>query len=471
MRNALQTAMGAFAFCLFSSSLLRADPADGWVRGFMTRTQAPGVALAVIDHGKVAKAATYGYANLEWRQPVTRDTLFWLDSLTKLFTAVGILQLAEQGKLSLDDPIAKYLADAPAAWRGVTIRHLLAHTSGIKDDYWQSYRGSMLVDYNEKDIYAYALSQPMVSKPGEKYAYNNEGYYLLGLIVAKVTGEPYTRWITEHVLKPAGMKTARMYDPWAVVPHMVSSYAVKDGHVVHNRDDIMSDRGEAIAGWGLYASLDDLIAFDAALKSGKLLSKSSLDAMWSNVRLNNGYPAQSGLGFDHVLYERGQRYAYKDGQAGVRYTVFPDDGVSLILLTNLKEAPWNPFYSAPRVANLVVPRIRPLYALVPQTDPDPARAAHLRKAMNDIANGSSPSPLLTPQMNAILTPEYRAEMKPLLASMSGFEFLACEKASPHDAYGAVQYCYYRTGIPSGPLDIGFGIAGDGKLAAGMAQPE
>ena len=303
MGKILQVAFTGILLCI-SSTASGADPADDWARGFMAKTQAPGVALAVIRDGKVMKARTYGYANLEWQQPVTRDTLFWLDSLTKLFTAVSILQLAEQGKLSLDDAIAKYLTDAPAAWRGVTIRQLLAHTSGIKDDYWQSYRGSMLVDYNENDIQAYAFSQPMVSKPGEQYAYNNEGYYLLGVVIAKVTGEPYTKWMTEHVLKRAGMKTARMFNAWEVVPHMVSSYALKDGHVVHNRDDIMSDRGEAIAGWGLYASLDDLIAFDAALKSGKLLSQSSLDAMWSNVRLNNGYPAQSGLGFDHVLYER-----------------------------------------------------------------------------------------------------------------------------------------------------------------------
>ena len=93
-RSHWHSLIAAAAFVFISIASLKADPADDWVRGFMARTQAPGVALAVIDHGKVVKAATYGFANLEWRQSVTRDTLFWLDSLTKLFTAVGVMQLA-----------------------------------------------------------------------------------------------------------------------------------------------------------------------------------------------------------------------------------------------------------------------------------------------------------------------------------------------------------------------------------------
>lgn len=470
-KTSWHTAIAALALFFLPLPSLKADPADDWARAFMAKTKAPGVALAVIDHGRVAKAGVYGFANLEWQQPVTRNTLFWLDSLTKLFTAVGVMQLAEQGKLSLDDPITKYLTDAPAAWRAVTIRHLLAHTSGIKDDYWQLYRGSPLVHYDEKDIYAYAIKQPFVFKPGEQYAYSNEGYYLLGLMIAKVAGEPYTKWMAEHVLKPAGMKTARMYNAWEVVPHMVSSYALKDDRVVHNREDILSDRGEAISGWGLYASLDDMIAFDSALRSGRLISTASLNQLWSNAKLNNGYPSPSGLGFSTITYPRGHRDAFKDGQAGVAYDVFPDDGVSVILLTNLKNAQWNPVYSATTLATLFVPSIQPLSALAPHPDPDPARTGRLRQSMSDMANGVSPSPLLTPEMNAAVTPEIRGDTKQLLAGMSGFQFLACEKASPTDPYGAAQYCYYRTKIPPGPLDLGFGLAPNGQLAAAMGQPE
>lgn len=353
----------------------------------------------------------------------------------------------------------------------MTIRHLLTHTSGIKDDYWQLYRGSPLVNYDEKDIYAYATSQPFVSKPGEQYAYSNEGYYLLDVIIAKVTGEPYTKWITEHVLKAAGMRTARMYNPWEIVPHMVSSYALKDGRLVHNRADIMSDRGEAIAGWGLYASLDDMVAFDAALKSGRLISRKSLDAMWSNARLNNGYPSESGIGFNRVTYVRGHRAAYKGGQAGVAYTVYPDDDVSVIFLTNIEGSGWFDTYSANDVARFYDRGIQPLSALQPRADPDPARTARLRQSLSDIGIGISPSPLLTAQMNAAMTPEIRGQVKQLLGGMSGLQFLACERASPSDPYGAVQYCYYRTRVPPGPLDLEFGLAPNGQLAFGGGQLE
>src|SRR5437868_3854543 len=104
----------AVVLVLGSASLAKADPADDYAHAFMVRTHAPGVALAVVRNGKVVKEATYGEASLEWHQPVSRTSPFWLDSLTKLFTAVGVMQLAEQGKLSLDDPITKYLTDAPS---------------------------------------------------------------------------------------------------------------------------------------------------------------------------------------------------------------------------------------------------------------------------------------------------------------------------------------------------------------------
>jgi CubicO group peptidase (beta-lactamase class C family) len=463
----------AIALVLATSGLTRvnADPADDYVQAFMAKYHAPGVALAVIRDGKVVKEATYGYANLEWHQPLTTTAPFWLDSLTKLVTAVGIMQLAEQGKLSLDDPISKYLTDAPAAWNGVTVRHLLAHTSGIKDDYWQDYAGSKLLNYKDSDIYAYATRQPLEFKPGDRYSYDNEGYYLLGLIIAKASGEPYTQWMTEHVLKPAGMKAARMYKPSEIIPNMVSSYELDHGQVAHHRADIMSDRGEAIAGWGIYASLEDLIAFDAALQSGKLISRKSLDAMWTNVRLNSGYPSQSGLGFNIIRYPRGHRQAWKGGQAGTGYAAFPDDHVSIIFLTNMEGSGWQDLFQPAQLASLYDPAIQPISALQPRPDQQPARTAKLKRALEDIASGAAASPLLTTMMSASLTPDFRAQTKQLLGGMQGFQYLGCENASPKDPFGAVTYCYYRTRVPPGPLDLGFGLDSKGRLASGSGQPE
>jgi CubicO group peptidase (beta-lactamase class C family) len=454
-----------------SATAARADPADDYVHSFMAKTHAPGVALAVIRDGKVVKKATYGYANLEWHQPVTTAAPFWLDSLTKLITAVGLMQLAEQGKLSLGDPVTKYLTDAPAEWHAVTIRHLLAHTSGIKDNYWQLYRGSPLLNYDENDIYAYATKQPLLFKPGAQYQYDNEGYYLLGLVIAKATGEPYSKWITDHVLRPAGMKTARVYKAGDVIPHIVSSYALDHGRVVHNRADIMSDRGEAVAGWGIYASLDDMIAFDEALQRGALVSRKSLDAMWTNARLNSGYPSQSGLGFEEIRYPLGHRIAAKGGQAGTEYSVFPDDRLSVIFLTNIESSAWQNHYDAIRAASFYDPEIKPFASLRPRADPQPARTAMLKRALADIASGAVNSPFVSPGMSGSLTPEFRAQTKQLLAALSNLQFLGCERPSPHDPYGATSYCYYRMRVPPGTLDLGFGLDSQGRLASGIGHIE
>lgn len=456
---------------LGAPSILRADAADNYIHAFMARTHAPGVALAVLRDGKVVKEATYGYANLEWHQPLTTSAPFWLDSVTKLITAVGVMKLSDEGKLSLDDPVTKFLSDAPPSWSAVKIGNLLNFTSGIKDDYWQLYQGSALVNYDEKDIYAYATKQPLLFRPGDRYQYNNEAYYLLGLVIAKVTGQPYSKWITEHVLQPAGMKTASVYKASKIIPQMVSSYRLDNGEVVHNRADIMSDRGEAIASWGIYASIDDMIAFDRALQSGALISPKSLQKMSANAKLNSGYPASSGWGFDSVSYSRGHRQATKGGQAGAQYATFPEDHVSVILLTNMEASGWYDAYEPAQIASIYDPEIQPMSALQPQADPQPARAAKLRRAMADIASGANTSTLLTNGMIASLTPDARAQVKQLLASMSGFRFLGCDKASPADPYGAVSYCYYRTKIPPGRLDLVFGLDTQGRVATGRGQLE
>jgi len=462
--------VAAAFFCLCAAAAI-ADPADDYVRGFMARSHAPGMALAVIKDGKVLKASTYGLANIEWQQPVASSTIFWMDSVTKLFTAVGILQLAEQHRLSLDDPLSKYLEGTPSAWKNVTLRHLLSYTSGIKDDYWETYRHSALVDYDEKDIYAWATKQPLVSAPGSQFSYNNESYYLLGLVIAKVTGVPYTRWIGEHVLGPAGMKTARMYNPWAIVPHNASSYAVKDGQVVRNRADIASDRGEAIASWGLYASLDDMIAFDAALRGGRLISPNALALMWTNGRLSNGALSPSGLAFNGVSYVRGHRAAEKGGQAGTEYTIWPDDGLSVILLTNMESSEWGNWYNGREIARLYDPRIQPVSALTPHPDTDPVRTNRIVQAWRDVANGVARSPLLTPALDAGITPEIREQNREHLPAIEHMQFLACEPASPADPSGAVQYCYYRAGGGGFTVDLGFGLDRDVRLANPQGQLE
>jgi CubicO group peptidase (beta-lactamase class C family) len=453
--------------CIFAAGAVRADQVDDLIRARMKTDQIPGVAIAVVKDGKVLKAATYGVANVEWNEPVSRSTPFWLDSLTKLVTAVGVMRLADAGSLSLDDPISKYVTDAPPAWREVTIRRLLAHTSGVQDGYWEEYKRSVLVSYDPKDIYAHTLTLPLDFAPGERSAYDNTGYYLLGVVIERVTGKDYRSWITDHVLRPAGMKTAFVYDPWAVVPHVVSSYSLKDGRLAHNRADILSDRGDAVASWGIYASLDDMIAFDAALRNGSLIAKASLGRIWDEARLNSGYPSGTSLGFDTVEFVRGHRYGHKGGQAGVLYGVFPEDDLAVILLTNLEG--YRPLI--PDVARAYLRGMEPLSPLKPRVDPDPRRVPRIKSAMASIASGAPDPKLIEPAMFPTFTDDLRGKAQFLSQALDPSQYLLCEPPGPKDPFGVAQYCYYRIAPGGQTVDIAFGLTRDGKVAAISGTPE
>ena len=462
--------IAALILCALSTLPLNADQVDDYIHKFMERGRVPGVALAVIHNGQLIKTATYGLANVEWQRPVTRSAPFWLDSLTKLVTAVGVMQLVDSGQMGLDDSITKYLTDASPTWQPVTVRHLLAHLSGIKDNYWEQCKGSVLIQYDPKDIYAYAIKQPLEFKPGERFAYDNAGYYLAGVIIERVTGIPYPQWITEHVLKVAGMKNARLYDPFEIVPEMVASYNQKDGRVVHNRSDVLSDRGTAIAGWGVLASLDDMIAFDSAFRGGRLLPTPLVEQMLINSRLNSGAPAESGIGFSRVGFLHGHRWAFKGGQAGVSYVIFPEDNLAILLLTNMDADVSMSDVASRELARFFVPALQPLSALSPRPDPEPERTSKIRQAMNEVASGAPSSALFTPTMFASVTADDRLQARGLLDHLKTFEFLDCDKAGPKDSSEAKLYCYYRATAGALVVNLTFGLAPNGQIVSVSGQP-
>lgn len=156
---------------------------DDYIQKEMLRQRIPGVSLAVLKEGKVVKTAAYGYANLELNAPATVETLYGLGSISKTFTAAAIMLLVEEGKLGLDDKITRHLAGLPEDWAEIKVRHLLTHTSGIREEVWKG--GITEFDrheYRQEDVIQTAFG-PLVSAPGEKYAYRNLGYRLLGMLI------------------------------------------------------------------------------------------------------------------------------------------------------------------------------------------------------------------------------------------------------------------------------------------------
>lgn len=203
---------------LLAQSTQKPDEVDQYVEAFIKKRGIPGLSLAVVRDGKLVKAAGYGLANLELNVPAKPETVYEIGSISKHFTAEAILLLAEEGKLKLDDPLSKYLSEAPEAWKPITLRHILAHTSGLKD--WEAANAlSYRREYTPEEFIKLMAPFPLDFTPGEKWAYSNTGYPLLGVVIERASGQPFEAFMTERIFKPLGMNATRFNHPSHIVPN------------------------------------------------------------------------------------------------------------------------------------------------------------------------------------------------------------------------------------------------------------
>lgn len=254
-----------------------ADEIDDLVRAEMVKSKAPGVAIAVVKDGKVIRTQAYGLANVEHNVPATPDTVFRVASMSKQFCAAATMLLVQEGKASVKDSVRKWLPDAPESWQGITLHHLLSHTSGMpdlghEDGFWFETR--MTSDEFVKALY----KKPLKRAPGTEFEYSNPGYSLLGIIVGKISGQSLEEVVQERILKPVGMDRTRYYAPYEIVPNRAAGYE-KKGDVVQNalflRPPMMQGSG------GLMSTVLDFVKWDAALETEKPLSKSIRDTIWT----------------------------------------------------------------------------------------------------------------------------------------------------------------------------------------------
>ena len=180
---------------------------DQVVKEYMSAYKIPGVSLAFLRRGKIVLLKSYGLANVEHQVPVKPETIFQSGSIGKQFTAAAIMILVQEGKLSLDDKISKYVPDVPPAWREITVRHLLNHTSGMGD-----YPADIDLrrDYTEDEFLESFKKAPLDFVPGSKWNYSNVGYVTLGILIRKVTGKYYGDFLQERIFRPLDMRTARI---------------------------------------------------------------------------------------------------------------------------------------------------------------------------------------------------------------------------------------------------------------------
>jgi CubicO group peptidase (beta-lactamase class C family) len=279
---------------------------DEYIKLEQRLVRIPGVSLAVIKDGQIVLAKGYGLANIEHQVPVKPETIFQSGSVGKQFTATAIMMLVEEGKIQLEDKINKYFSDAPAAWQNITIKHLLTHTSGTTD-YPSDF--DFRKDYTEDDLLKRAEAIPLAFQPGEKWSYSNLGYVVLGILIHKVSGKFYGDFLQERIFRPLGMSTARIISEADIVPNRAGGYVLVKGELKNQA--WVSPSLNTTADGALYLTVHDMARWDAALYGEKLLKKSSLDQMWSRVKLNDGKTQDYGFGWvvgevrKHRLIEHG----------------------------------------------------------------------------------------------------------------------------------------------------------------------
>ena len=403
-----------------------ADAIDEFMASYMQRHHVPGIAVAISRDGQVVRAAGYGLANVEHKVPATPTTVFQTGSVGKQFTAMAVMMLVDAGKLGLDDHIGRFFPDAPATWKDITVRHLLTHTSGIKD--WEGktdidYRR----DYTEDELVQVAMKLAPDFAPGTQWSYSNTAYVLLGILVHKVSGQFYGDFLAERVFKPLGMSSTRIISESDIVQNRAAGYTIESGKL--QNQEWVSPSLNTTADGSLYTTALDMAKWDAALGARRFLQPSSYEAMWSPVGLRDGTTFPYGFAW-FLDVQRGEPVIKHGGSwQGFRAAIarYPSRKLTVIVLANLAEA--EPERLAAALAGMVEPALAWPEVSAAPSDPDPARTARLHGVLQSWAKGEPSVAMAVGLRNASAGKTARdvagrEALQQQLAQSRGFTFLA-----------------------------------------------
>jgi CubicO group peptidase (beta-lactamase class C family) len=434
---------------------------DDYMKREMQRQRIPGASLLVVKDGQIILAKGYGLSNVELQVPAKPETIFQSGSMGKQFTATAVMMLVEAGKLNLSDPITKYFTDAPAAWKDITVWHLLTHTAGTTDypDDFDFRR-----DYTEDELLKRAKAIPLAFQPGEKWSYSNLGYVLLGILIHKVSGQFYGDVLQERVFKPLEMTTARIISEAEIVPNRAAGYRLVKGQL--NNQEWVSPTLNTTADGALYLTVYDMAKWDAALYTEKLLKRSSLEQMWTPVKLNNGktYPYGFGWSLGEV---RGHRIIEHGGawQGFKSYIArYVDDKLTVVVFANLSEA--NPGRIAYGVAAIFNPDLAPVPAKAIE-DKDPQVTALAGEVIQKTTAGTLDPTQFTPEAWTLIKDNAArlSERLKALGALNGLELLARTEQDGN------RLSRYRLKYKDSNVIFVVLLNKDGKIARLNLQPE
>jgi len=343
------------------------DSIDVFLQQTMKAKKIPALQLAIVQDGKIVKQAVYGTANLENNIPATPESIFSINSITKAFTGVAIMQLAEAGKLKVTDALGKHLNALPKEWQQITLQQVLSHVSGLPD--MDDADGLIMGKGDEQLAMAEIMKHPMVMKTGEKFIYNQTGYVLLGQIITKLSGMHFTKFIEKEQFNVAGMKLTRFGDSYDVVANSAGSYTLTKQK---GEQFIRNDKpGVAYIQFpefyrtaaGILSTATNMANWIIALKSGKLLKdKASIETMWTPAILNNGQIGGFNrltngyaLGWPTVTREEHPAVAPVGGGRSAMFVYLKDD-LSIVMLSNLIGG--NPDQFIDELAGFYIPEMK-----------------------------------------------------------------------------------------------------------------
>ena len=339
--------VGSFLAVIFflSSFSLTAQLSDveSFLKREMKELHIPGMQVAVVQHGKIVLNESFGWANLQDSIPVNNKSIFAINSCTKAFTGVAMMQLMDEGKVELSAPVSRYLDGLPVTWQPITIKQLLTHISGLPDilNVYNPGTHGLGGLANEAAAWEKIKTMPMAAPTGEQYLYNQTNYVLLGKIIDKLSGKPFAQFFYDRQFQIVGMPHTLFGDSRDIIAHFAPTYFLKttiDGQKL-NEPKLTNNYSEfptfQRTGSGLNSTAEDMANWIIALQQGKLLKKKTLNTLWTAGIYNNGTPTPWALGWGLTKFRARHRAVGMSGGGRSALLVYPDDDLAVIVLTNL----------------------------------------------------------------------------------------------------------------------------------------
>jgi CubicO group peptidase (beta-lactamase class C family) len=439
------------AILSLATSAVQADKVDDYVDAQMRWQHITGLSLAVVKKGVVIKAKGFGLANLETATPAAPESVYKIGSLSKQFIAAGIMLLVQDGKIGLEDPIGTYLEASPEAWKAVTVRHLLTHTSGLVREVpdFDPYRPR-----TDADVLKSVASLPLRFPPGDRWEYSNVGYYVLAEVIRIVSGRPWSDFIAERVFARTGMSASRTTTA-EIVPHRATGYS-NVGRSPRNAPDwsVVRPSGAFIT------TVLDLAKWDAALSSDRILAPASRELMWKPVTLNGGTVHPYGFGWFVDAVNGRPRVRHDGGLPGfsAEFERFESDRLTVIVLSNQGDRDLRDL--ALGVAGFFSPRLLPAPdKLLP--DPEPQVTAGIRDIVISFTRGTLDKGLFTEPLGSALVAEMNAGFGGDLRRLGPLESL---RLLERTAEGGERAYRYRLAYRHVPLLLGCTFDKEGRIS-------